>query len=292
MANFPTHIGIGTLASGMLATLTLAANVVAPESLVAVTVAGVLGSVLPDIDLKDSRPGRALFFGLAAFFSFVALFIGAGRYSIVELWILAGLTFLVVRYIVHGIFHRISYHRGIFHSVLAAVFFALLTVVFYRYVLGRHEGVAWLAGGFMLAGYLVHLLLDEIYSVDVMDTRIKSSFGTALKLWDGHHLGHSAAMAAATAGMFLITPPAKVFVDGITSPALWTGLRQQMLPRDKWFGFIGDMAALEHWRKPAAPTAAIVQPAPEATSSVTTGSVPEATATPAAAAVEDAQSRR
>jgi hypothetical protein len=272
MANFPTHIGIGTVASGMLATLTLAANVVAPESLVAVTAAGVLGSVLPDIDLKDSRPGRALFFGLGAFFSFVALFIGAGHYSIAELWILAALTFLFVRYVVHGIFHRISYHRGIFHSVLAAVFFAVLTVLVYRYILRRHEGVAWLAGGFMLIGYLVHLLLDEIYSVDVMDTRIKASFGTALKLWDGKHLGHSAMMAAATIGLFLLTPSSKTFVEGMSSPALWSGLKKQMLPEDKWFGLIGDMAWLKAGKSerddPIAKTVV-----PQGASDVTTGGI-------------------
>ena len=59
MANFPTHIAIGTIVSGGLATVALAGDVVSPENLVAVTVAGVLGSVLPDIDLKDSRPSRA-----------------------------------------------------------------------------------------------------------------------------------------------------------------------------------------------------------------------------------------
>lgn len=238
MANFPTHLGIGTLASGMLATLTLAANVVGPESLIAVTVAGVVGSVLPDIDLEDSRPGRALFFGFAAFFSFIALYIGAGRFSIVELWLIAGATFFFVRYVAHGIFHRISYHRGIFHSVIAALFFALLTVLLYKHVFGRHEGVAWLAGGFMFVGFLVHLLLDEIYSVDVMDTRIKASFGTALKFWDGNRIGQSVLMTAATIGLFLIAPPSKTFVDGMTSPQLWAGLKQQLLPRDKWFGVV------------------------------------------------------
>ncbi|MFA5901998.1 MAG: metal-dependent hydrolase, partial [Hyphomicrobium sp.] len=69
MANFPTHIVVGTIVAGSLATLTLAADVIAPENLVAVTLAGSLGSVLPDIDLKDSRPSRALFAGLAVFFS-------------------------------------------------------------------------------------------------------------------------------------------------------------------------------------------------------------------------------
>ena len=56
MANFPTHIVVGTIVAGSLATLTLAADVIAPENLVAVTMAGSLGSVLPDIDLKDFAP--------------------------------------------------------------------------------------------------------------------------------------------------------------------------------------------------------------------------------------------
>jgi len=272
MANFPTHIAIGTVASGMLATLTLAANVVGPENLVAVTAAGILGSVLPDIDLKDSRPGRALFFGLAAFFSFVALFNGAGRYSIVELWILAGLTFLFVRYVAHGIFHRISYHRGIFHSILAAVFFAILTVLVYWIVLDRPEGVAWLAGGFMLVGYLVHLTLDEIYSVDVMDTRVKASFGTALKLWDRRHMRHSIAMAAATVGLFLVTPSSKIFVQEMASPQLWSGLKQNMLPQDKWFGVIGDMAWLKELRHKL-PIPDGISIGPDDVNSVVTGTI-------------------
>ena len=36
MANFPTHIVVGTVVAGSLATLTLAADVIAPENLVAV----------------------------------------------------------------------------------------------------------------------------------------------------------------------------------------------------------------------------------------------------------------
>jgi hypothetical protein len=286
MANFPTHIGIGTLASGMLATLTLAANVVGPESLIAVTAAGVLGSVLPDIDLKDSRPSQALFFGLATFFSFVALFLGAGRYSIVELWILAAGTFLFVKYVVHAAFHRVSYHRGIFHSILAASFFALLTVLAYRYLLGRHEGVAWLAGGFMFIGFMVHLVLDEIYSVDVMDTRIKASFGTALKFWDGKHLWHSGLMAAAVAALFLMAPPSKTFVDGVTSPTLWAGLKQQLLPQEKWFGMFGGVTALG-LRKPAGPAADAAKAGDGgAASNVTTGALPLPEARPAPPASE------
>lgn len=272
MANFTTHIGAGTVASGMLATLTLAADVVAPENLVAVTLAGVLGSVLPDIDLKDSRAGRAMFAGLAAFFSFAVLFTFAERFSIAELWVISLGTFVFFRYVVHAIFHRMSYHRGIYHSVLAGLFFAFLTAIVYRYLLGRHEGVAWLAGGFMFMGYMVHLVLDEIYSVDVMGTRIKRSFGTALKFYDGRRIDHSIAMAVATVAVLMLTPPTKTFVDGMSSRNMWSGLRQRLLPQDnKWFGVGGDVSAFAS-RKPAA--VGDTAPAAEPGAPISTGSIP------------------
>jgi LexA-binding, inner membrane-associated putative hydrolase len=221
MANFPTHIAIGTVVSGALATVTTAADLVAPENIVAVTLAGVLGSVLPDIDLKESRPARAMFAGLAVFFSFVVLFSLERTYSIAEMLILWLGTLLFVRYVGKEIFFRFSYHRGIWHSFLAMAFCAFLT--------------AWIYSR-LSVGFLTHLILDEIYSVDVMDTRIKASFGTALKLVDTKHWGHSAAMAAATVLAFMVTPPTKVFVENITSRALWSELHHRLLPpQNKWF---------------------------------------------------------
>ena len=238
MANFTTHIAIGTVVSGALATLTLAADVVAPENLVAVTLAGVLGSVLPDIDLKESRPSRAMFAGLAIFFSFAVLFNAATKFSIAELWILWLGTLVAVRYGLHILFHRVSVHRGIWHSILAAVFSAVATAIIFNRVLGKPEGVAWLAGAFMFAGFITHLTLDEIYSVDVMDTRIKSSFGTALKLFDRRHIAASLAMASATALAIMVSPSTTTFVEGLGSRTMWSGLQQRLLPTDKWFGLI------------------------------------------------------
>ncbi len=236
MANFPTHIAVGTVVSGAAATVTLAADVVGPENLVAVTLAGVLGSVLPDIDLKDSRPSRAMFAGLAVFFAFAVLFSLETPYSVVEMLILWLGTLAGVRYVAQALFHRLSYHRGIWHSLLAAVFCACFTAVIYKRLLGRPEDVSWLAAGFMFIGYLTHLILDEIYSVDVMDTRVKASFGTALKFIDSRHPGHSTVMAAATVLVFLMAPPMKSFIDGVSSRALWSGLQHRLWPHEKWFG--------------------------------------------------------
>lgn len=238
MADYATHIAVGTVASGALATLTLAANVIDHSSLIAVTLAGVAGSVLPDIDLRDSRASRILFSGIAVFASFCVLFVAAARFSIAELWILWIGTLLFVRYGVHAVFHYFAIHRGIWHSVLAGVFWGFVTAIVYHYMLGFHEGVAWLGAGFMLAGYLVHLVLDEMYSVDFLGKRLKSSFGTALKIVDRRYPYRSGALAAATVLVALLTPSTSAFVDHITSRDMWSGLHQRLLPHEKWFGVI------------------------------------------------------
>jgi hypothetical protein len=236
MANFPTHIAVGTVVSGALATATLAADMVTPENIVAVTLAGVLGSVLPDIDLEESRPAKAMFSGLAVFFSFAVLFgLETKRYSIAEMLILWLGTLLLVRYGAKEVFFRFSYHRGVWHSLLALLFCSLVTAWVFYNLLGRNESVAWLAAVFMGVGFLTHLVLDEIYSVDVMDTRLKASFGTALKLFDYRNPSHSAAMGLAAVLVFLAAPSPRPFLETVASPALWVGLNYRLLPRDKWF---------------------------------------------------------
>lgn len=269
MANFTTHIGVGTVAAGALATLTLAANVVAPENLVAVTMAGVLGSILPDIDLKDSRPSKAMFAGLAIFFSFAVLFEYAARFSIAELWLVWLGTLLAVRYGLHLIFHHMAVHRGVWHSLLAAAFSGIATAIIFYHVLGRPDGVAWLAGGFLFIGYIVHLVLDEIYSVDVMDVRVKSSFGTAVKLVDMRYPLASAGMAAALVAAVLVAPPVKTFQDGISSQAMWNGLQQRLLPQHAWFGIVPSKRTLAAPAATAPAAAAVGAP-------IVTGSIPDA----------------
>lgn len=272
MANFTTHIVVGTIVAGSLATLTLAADVIAQENLVAVTMAGTLGSVLPDIDLKDSRPSRALFAGLAVFFSFVLLFHFAPQLSIAEMWLLWLGTLLFVRYGLHTAFHNLTVHRGIWHSLVAGLACAFATVLAFYYVFDRHEGVAWLAGGFLFIGYLTHLVLDEIYSVDVLGNRLKKSFGTALKPFEWRDPAASAGMAVVAAAMLFMTPSISTFYEGITSRPMWTALNQRLLPKETWFGIGRGVMTAAHK----------IEGAPETTGSLPQPAVPgEAGAQPA-----------
>lgn len=260
MANFATHIGVGTVVSGALATVTVATGLVSAQDIVAVTLAGVLGSVLPDIDLEESRPSRIMFSGLAVFASFAVLFTVASHYSVAEMLLVWLGTLVLVRYGLHALFHATAVHRGIWHSLLGATFSAVATAAVFAHLLGRADGVAWLAAGFLFIGFLSHLILDELYSVDVMDRRVKSSFGTALKFIDARHPAHTAAMAAALMLAIFVAPSANGFVGEIGSRNLWTGLQQRLLPEHKWFGLIGG--------------AGDVAGAPAPADALTTGSIP------------------
>ncbi len=236
MANFATHLGVGTIASGMAATLAVATNMVGQGDVITLALVGALGSVLPDIDLKDSRSSRIIFFALGLFLSIVVLFCVVAKYSIVELWIIWIGAFLTVRYLGHSLFHNFAVHRGVFHSVLAGVFFLLATAAIFHHGLNVPTGISWLAGVFMLFGYLIHLLLDEIYSVDFSGNRVKRSFGTAMKLFEYRDPTASFLMLVAVAGMFFFTPPINQFYDVMATNDLWTELWDRMLPEGHWFG--------------------------------------------------------
>jgi hypothetical protein len=123
----------------------------------------------------------------------------------------------------------------------------------------------------MVVGYLTHLTLDELYSVDVMDTRIKASFGTALKLIDLKHPGQTGVMVAAAIGAFLLAPSSKPFIDSVASRPVWLALQTRLLPHDRWFGMDWRGTA---WLPGKAPD--VAPAATTGTSAISTGSIEKA----------------
>jgi hypothetical protein len=90
---------------------------------------------------------------------------------------------------------------------------------------------------------------------------VKASFGTALKLYDKKHPGHSIAMALATVAAFMLTPPTKTFLDGMRSREVWAGLHQRLLPKDRWFGIVSLRGRLAWGDTPVVPADATAAPA-------------------------------
>jgi membrane-bound metal-dependent hydrolase YbcI (DUF457 family) len=238
MANFNAHIAVGAIASGLGATVALAAGLAQPTELLTLTSAGIIGSVLPDIDLDKSGPSRFLFDALGVIMAFGALFhFHDYQFSLVELWLIWITVYLLMRYGLWHVFMNYSVHRGVWHSLLAGVFFWTLSAAIFATLFGKEPASAWLGGFFVFYGYVVHLVLDEIYAVDFEDAHIKKSFGTALKLFDYRSAVKTGLMAASVAGAFYLAPSFRPFAETVKSARLSAFMHERLLPKGRWFKF-------------------------------------------------------
>jgi hypothetical protein len=95
--------------------------------------------------------------------------------------------------------------------------------------------IAWMAGCFICLGYLIHLSLDEIYSVDLRGIRIKKSFGTALKPVSLRYLKATIALLLLTVLVFYTTPKADFFVQRVLNAGTYLQIKEHLLPKARWF---------------------------------------------------------
>jgi membrane-bound metal-dependent hydrolase YbcI (DUF457 family) len=154
----------------------------AGKTLLAGALCGLAG-MLPDLDSDSGKPVKEVFGLLATLGSlFVFHRLRNTDLAAADRILIAGCVYLLVRFGVSWLFARLTVHRGMWHSIPAACFVSELTFLAGADVLGDAESLV-LAGGVFL-GFLSHLLLDEVYSVNLKGIvpRLKNSSGTALKL--------------------------------------------------------------------------------------------------------------
>jgi membrane-bound metal-dependent hydrolase YbcI (DUF457 family) len=141
-----------------------------------------LGGLLPDLDSDSGVPVRELF-GLGACIAPLLMYDRLAREGLTteQMFVALALVYLFVRYVLSSVFKNWTVHRGMFHSIPA-----LLIAGLFVYLVYPNPDVTvrlYLAGGAMV-GFLSHLVLDELYSVDFMGVGIRFNkyAGSALKL--------------------------------------------------------------------------------------------------------------
>jgi hypothetical protein len=180
MANFKTHVSFSTLLGSGYAGLGFVYGVPWDTALVAGGLCGLSG-MLPDIDSDHGIPLRETM----AFSAGILPMLLVDRFQAMELHhdtmvLLAMSLYFIVRFGFAKVISRLSVHRGMFHSIPAGLIFAGAAFL----VCGYNDlNMRYFKAGAVFVGFLSHLLLDEIYSVDAMHFRIKKSFGTAMKFW-------------------------------------------------------------------------------------------------------------
>ncbi|HEY4760440.1 MAG TPA: metal-dependent hydrolase [Thermoguttaceae bacterium] len=182
MAGFKTHITFSTiLGVGYGTSAYFLYDVPWPSCLLAGGLCGVSG-MLPDL---DSGPGRPLQESMAFAAAVVPVmlihrFQQMGLSTEIIILIEAAL-YLLIRFGGAALLQWFTVHRGMFHSLPAAVIFGEAAFLLAS---GDLYMRLYKAGAVVL-GYLSHLFLDEVYSFEWARgrLRLKSSFGTALKLF-------------------------------------------------------------------------------------------------------------
>jgi LexA-binding, inner membrane-associated putative hydrolase len=159
-----------------------------------------LGGFLPDLDSDSGVPVREVFGVAAATTPFLVFdrFRTMGLSLEQTIVVLVGL-YLLVRYGLALLFKMLTVHRGMFHSI-PAMFIAGLAV-FVVYDSSNLAIRLFLAGGVVI-GFLSHLLLDEVCSVDFNGAvlQLNQSAGSAFKFFSSSW-GANLATYAVLAGL-------------------------------------------------------------------------------------------
>jgi len=200
------HLGSAALTSSLAATALLSAGHIVPITALWLMFVGAIGGLLPDVDSDNSTSMSTLFrlFGGLLTFSFVGHIYR--MVSMLELIVYALFCYFTIRYNFKALLEKVTVHRGCCHS-LAFICLSGVGCVSLIYMLGYSETTSWLSGLFLTGGGIVHLLLDEAYSVDLANRKIKMSFGSALKLCSNRNPAISAIQFVLIGVLIVHCPP-------------------------------------------------------------------------------------
>jgi membrane-bound metal-dependent hydrolase YbcI (DUF457 family) len=181
VAGFRTHITVSTLCGiGYGGAAVQPLGFTTEAGILAAGITGI-GGMLPDLDSASGRPVREMF-GLAAVLVPLMLMHRLKHAGVSEEGILATFLFgyFFIRYVLVDVFKQFTVHRGMYHSIPAMLIAGLCVYLAYH---SPNVRIRILLGCGVMIGFLSHLVLDEIYSVDWkgMKPKLKSSAGSAVK---------------------------------------------------------------------------------------------------------------
>ena len=187
MAGYRQHLTVAGLCGAGYGVAAAASGAFTPvQGAIAAGLTGLAG-MLPDLDSDSGRPLRELTSAVAAVAPLVMLRHLVDFFGSVDAMILSGgAIYVTVRYGGSWLLKRVSVHRGMFHSLPALGVAAMIVFLAYK---SEYTRVRCLMAGGVAIGFLSHLVLDELYSVQVKGTRVRLNkfSGTALK-WFGNDL--------------------------------------------------------------------------------------------------------
>jgi hypothetical protein len=148
-----------------------------------------VGGLMPDLDSDSGVPVRELF-SLAAVLVPLLLWrrLIEAHLSDEEMLVFLGGTYATIRFGLSKVFKHLSVHRGMYHSIPAMLIAGLIVYLSYHSPSPRNR--LFLAAGVMI-GFLSHLVLDELCSVDFhgLTVKLNKYAGSAVKFFSPSVIG-------------------------------------------------------------------------------------------------------
>ena len=180
MGNFKQHITCSTVTGVAVAGIAYHFGFSPPTCLVAAGLCSFAG-MLPDIDSDTSKSFQECIYLTAG----IGCILSAARlkqFGLDSDFAMFGgaIVFLLIRFVLAPLIKKVTVHRGMIHSIPMAILCGQL--VFFV-VTGATVAERFVKAAALTIGFLSHLILDEVYSIDSTGAklRLKKSFGTALK---------------------------------------------------------------------------------------------------------------
>jgi len=188
VASFAQHVNTAVVISGITIAPLYSSSLIDINQSLALLFFGMIGGILPDIDLENSKPIQITSSILSIFIPLLAILTLLQSLSISKMLFIWFLSSLLLHFIIFKILLHFTIHRGVIHSIPMGLLFAhSITIVFYN-ILDFEELFSLLCGLFLFIGFIIHLVLDEIVSLNAFGMSFKKSLGSALKFYDSNNL--------------------------------------------------------------------------------------------------------
>jgi len=181
MGNYHQHLVFGYLVSLVTGVTGYFLLGFEPIYCILACMLGTFAAILPDLDHDQSTPLKEVFNVSAAIVPFVIITVlmERGFTDMVYLTAIFGGAYLFIRIIAIFILKQLTTHRGMFPSVPALI---IVGQIIYLMYFGNDFKVRLFLAAAGALGFLSHLVLDEVSSVDFSGGKVSKNkfFGTAL----------------------------------------------------------------------------------------------------------------
>jgi hypothetical protein len=190
MADFKSHITGSTIVGIAYGYWGVAEQSMSIESGMLAGGLCAVSGMLPDLDSDSGIPLRetSMFVAAIAPMLMIDRFRDLGL-SHESMALAAMIVYIGIRFVGVEFFKRFTVHRGMWHSIPAAASAGLIA---YLVMPCPTESIRVYKSLAVVLGFIVHLTMDEIWSIDIAGGfRLKKSFGTALKFFGNSALANT-----------------------------------------------------------------------------------------------------